>query len=58
MVERVSLYAEAIKAKGAPLDKCVGFIDGTNLRVSRPGGHLQRYNCSGHKGSTASSYKA
>lgn len=49
MAERAAVYAGAVAAKGAPLDRCVGFIDGTALRVSRPGNCLQRSIYSGHK---------
>lgn len=37
LVERAEMYADAIGAKGAPLDSCVGFIDCTKIRMSRPG---------------------
>jgi len=38
---RAPLYAEAIEQAGSPLDCCVGFIDGTKLRITRPQGfHL------------------
>jgi len=30
-------YAEAVSRKGAPLENCFGFIDGTVRPVSRPG---------------------
>jgi len=48
---RASLYAEAIHQAGGPLDCCVGFIDGTKLRITRPKGFhlLQRSVYSGHK---------
>ena len=36
--ERAALYAEAVMAAGGPLDSCVGFIDGTKIRITRPGG--------------------
>lgn len=49
MMERAVLYAQAIESKGAPLGQCVGFIDGTVIRVARPGGGLQRCVYSGHK---------
>ena len=38
MVERASLYAEAIFKLSDCLGKCVGFIDGTKIENSRPGG--------------------
>lgn len=48
---RAQLHADAIYAAGAPLDRCVGFIDCTKVRMSRPGGHgsMQRSTYSGHK---------
>lgn len=49
MAERATLYSEVIKKQGAPLDKCVTFIDGTVIRVTRPWGGLQRSVYSGHK---------
>ena len=41
-------YALAISQKGAALDNCVGFIDGTVRPISRPGEH-QRLVYNGHK---------
>ena len=41
-------YVNAITAKGAPLDNCFGFIDGTVRHISRPGEH-QRILYNGHK---------
>lgn len=41
-------YADAIHAKGAPLDNCFGFIDGTVRPICRPGQH-QRAVYNGHK---------
>lgn len=32
-------YAAVIHAKGAPLDTCFGFVDGTIRPISRPGQH-------------------
>lgn len=48
---RASAYANAIAEAGAPLPRCVGFIDCTKIKISRPGGHgsLQRSVYSGHK---------
>ncbi|RPA78411.1 hypothetical protein BJ508DRAFT_212043 [Ascobolus immersus RN42] len=34
--ERLTLYAQAISNKGAPLDKCWGFLDCTIRAISRP----------------------
>lgn len=41
-------FAEIIHQKGAPLDQCWGFIDGTVRRISRPVRN-QRIMFSGHK---------
>jgi hypothetical protein len=41
---RSSRYADAVREKGGPhaLPHCVGFIDGTVVRISRPGDNLQQ----------------
>ena len=45
---RAARYAAKIREKGSPLDRCVGFIDGTAIRISRPTrGQQSCY--SGHK---------
>ena len=51
MRERAPMYAERVRAKGAPLERCVGFMDCTKIRMERPGGinSLQRACYSGHK---------
>ena len=41
-------YADSISGKGAPLDNCFGFVDGTVRPISRPGEH-QRSVYNGHK---------
>ena len=41
-------YSDAISAKGAALDNCFGFIDGTVCPICRPG-ELQRVVYNGHK---------
>ncbi|OQV19786.1 hypothetical protein BV898_06059 [Hypsibius exemplaris] len=46
--EDLRSFAEAIRAKGAPLPNCVGFIDGTMLGTCRPIKH-QKVAYSGHK---------
>ena len=38
MSERCEMYANAIFEAGAPLNRCVGFIDCTKVQMSRPGG--------------------
>ena len=42
------MFADAIHAKGAPLTRCWGFVDGTPRPVSRPIRN-QRIMYSGHK---------
>ena len=41
-------YAEAVNGKGAALQTCIGFIDGTTRPISRPSEN-QRVTFSGHK---------
>ena len=41
-------YADSISRKGAPLNNCFGFIDGTVRPISRPG-HAQRVVYNEHK---------
>ena len=41
-------YADVIHAKGAPLENCFGFIDGTVRPIARPNQH-QRIVYNGHK---------
>ena len=41
-------YADSISRKGAPLNNCFGFIDGTVRPIARPG-HAQRVAYNGHK---------
>jgi len=48
LAPRLRSYADAIAAKGAPLDVCFGFVDGTAWQVCRPS-WLQREVYSGHK---------
>ena len=33
---QLQIYADTIHAKGAPLDSCFGFVDGTVRRIARP----------------------
>jgi len=49
MAERAAAYAATIAGKDAMLQKCVGFFDGTLIRIARPGHGLQRVCYSGHK---------
>ena len=39
LADRAELYADSIKNAGAPLDSCVGFIDCTEIKMTRPGGN-------------------
>ena len=41
-------YANAISDKGAALENCVGFVDGTVRPISKPG-EMQRIVYNGHK---------
>ena len=49
--EHAHLYAKAVRDKGGALENCVGFMDGTKIKMCRPGGERanQRANYSGHK---------
>lgn len=38
MKQRAPLISERVKAKGAPLEKCVGFLGFTKIRMQWPGG--------------------
>lgn len=49
MQDRAADYARCVSDRGAPHTKVVGFIDGTTIRVARPGRGLQRCMYSGHK---------
>ena len=46
--ENLQTYANAIHEKGAALDNCFGFVDGTVRRICRPG-EMQRLVYNGHK---------
>ena len=46
--EILQTYADAIHNKGAPLDNCFGFVDGTVRQIARPKYH-QRVISNGHK---------
>lgn len=51
MQESDEIYADVLKENGYFLEKYVGFIDGTKIRITRPGGHgwLKRAAYSGYK---------
>ena len=49
MRNRREIYANAINDAGSPLEKCLGFIDGTVLAIARPTGSMQRATYNGHK---------
>ena len=44
----LQIYADAVFAKGAALDNCFGFVDGTVRPICRPG-EMQRAADNGHK---------
>ncbi|CAB4017499.1 Hypothetical predicted protein [Paramuricea clavata] len=46
--EILQIYADAIHNKGAPLNNCFGFVDGTVRQIARPKYH-QRVMYNGHK---------
>ena len=46
--QSLRLYADAIHQKGAALENCFGFVDGTVRRICRPG-QMQRIVYNGHK---------
>lgn len=48
---KAELYANAIHEVGAPLDRCLGFMDCAKIKMCRPDGHnsMQRSVYSGHK---------
>ena len=54
---RAALYSQKIREKGAPLNRCIGFIDGTAVRIARPvRGQKSCY--SGHKRTHALKYQS
>jgi nuclease HARBI1 len=55
--ERMAIYAQVIKRKGAPLDRCWGFIDGTVRSTCRPI-RAQRSVFNGHKRVHALKYQS
>ena len=50
--DKLKELAAAIHQKGAPVDVCVGFIDGTVRGISCPGRQVQKACYNGHKVST------
>lgn len=48
---KAPVYAGAVKESGAPLLRCICFIDFTKIQMASPGGYgsLQRACYSGHK---------
>lgn len=58
--DRCQLYANAIREAGSPLHSCVGFIDCTKIRMTRPGGSnaFQKSCYSGHKRFHCFSYQS
>ena len=51
LVSRAELYVDCLKAAGTPLDCCVGFMDFTKIKMTRPGSNssIKRSWYSGHK---------
>lgn len=43
------MYIHVFRRKGSLLDKCIGLIDGTNLRIQKPRSMEQRAMYNGHK---------
>lgn len=44
------MYAEAVQRVSGEIPNCVGFIDGTNIHVARPGGNgMESVTYSDHK---------
>ena len=46
--QALQMYADAVSARGAPLQNCFGFVDGTVRPIARPG-EQQRLVYNGHK---------
>ena len=57
IIERCEEYATKVFESGAPLDSCVGFVDGTNVFIAQPGGDMQREAYNGHKSATVSNFR-
>lgn len=55
--ERLRMYAEVIRAKGAPLQNCWGFVDWTACPICRPFVNQQNY-FPGHKRQLCVKYQA
>ena len=53
----MATYADGVHSKGAALDNCFGFIDGTVRPISRPKSN-QRVVYNGHKGVHALKFQA
>ena len=49
ITQRAAEYATKVYESGAPLDSCIGFVDGTNIFIARPAGEMQREAYNGHK---------
>ena len=54
---RADLCSRKMRKKGAPLDRCVGFMDGAGIKISRPS-RGQRACRSGHKRCHALKYQS
>ena len=59
VAERAQLYSEAVHQKSNAMSNCIGFIDGTVIGISRPGGYrMQNVVYNGHKRKHALKYQA
>ena len=60
IARKAATYASTISEKSKTSTNCIGFIDGTVLRISRPGGsnNIQRAVYNGHKCTHALKYQA
>ncbi|GAV09950.1 hypothetical protein RvY_19429 [Ramazzottius varieornatus] len=43
--DTLELWAQAVSRKGSPYDRCVGFIDGTNIEICRPSDYATQKIC-------------
>jgi len=42
VANKASIYANAVKEKCKDLTNCIGFIDGTVIKIARPKGHKRQ----------------
>lgn len=59
ILNNASRYALAVQGRTGALNNCIGFIDGTNLKIARPKGNgLQNVVYNGHKRTHTLKYQA